>query len=292
MKRQQKLDCQKIKELILNEIIDINSLQENELEILIDFEEENIIKCDIEYDMTFLNKCMVALKKFQNYENMFSEQNMETISNSAYQQYVSKFSNNSITPTLNTKKNIPMKKMIRICVSVGALILLITITTIACWNPFSKWIDSIYDLFEVKQGEILTENNSDLSIDNQGRIFKTVSDLEATLNINLRLLKNIPYQPDKIELITMGNASYVDIRYTIDQTPLMLKIYLKNAPYNKEYLLNSQYEREFINNIEWVLISQDNFQAITFYEEYVCVALTNTSDDLIKFFKGEYNEKN
>ena len=126
MKRQQKLDCQKIKELILNEIIDINSLQENELEILIDFEEENIIKCDIEYDMTFLNKCMVALKKFQNYENMFSEQNMETISNSAYQQYVSKFSNNSLTPTLNTKKNIPMKKMIRICVSVGALILLIT----------------------------------------------------------------------------------------------------------------------------------------------------------------------
>ena len=55
MKKQDKLDCQKIKEMIINNTLSISALSESHLNMLIEYETECLMECETEYDMAFMD---------------------------------------------------------------------------------------------------------------------------------------------------------------------------------------------------------------------------------------------
>ena len=84
MKNSDKFDCRAIKELIKDEKISLASLKRNELEMLIDFETENVMDCKTEPDTSFLDECYEALQKYTDYSNIVSEERIREISENAY----------------------------------------------------------------------------------------------------------------------------------------------------------------------------------------------------------------
>ena len=84
MKNSDKFDCRAIKELIKDEKISLASLKRNELEMLIDFETENVMDCKTEPDTSFLDECYEALRKYTDYSNIVSEERIREISENAY----------------------------------------------------------------------------------------------------------------------------------------------------------------------------------------------------------------
>lgn len=84
MKNSDKFDCRVIKELIKDEKISLASLKRNELEMLIDFETENVMDCKTEPDTSFLDECYEALQKYTDYSNIVSEERIREISENAY----------------------------------------------------------------------------------------------------------------------------------------------------------------------------------------------------------------
>ena len=77
MKNTDKFDCLAVKECIIKGLIDINKLSKEELYVLIDFETDNIIECDTEPDMSFLDTCYDAMHKFEDYRNDVSDEKIQ-----------------------------------------------------------------------------------------------------------------------------------------------------------------------------------------------------------------------
>lgn len=84
MNKFDKSDCLMIKECILKEIIDIETLSEKELDALIDFETENIIESETEPDTSFLDACYAAVRKFHDYGEIISEEKCNEAAEKAY----------------------------------------------------------------------------------------------------------------------------------------------------------------------------------------------------------------
>ena len=84
MKNKDKFNCQVIKELIKNEKISLAALTKDELEQLIDLETEKVMNCKTEPDTSFLDACYEALKKYEDYDSIVSEERIREISENAY----------------------------------------------------------------------------------------------------------------------------------------------------------------------------------------------------------------
>lgn len=84
MKNKDKFNCQVIKELIKDEKISLAALTRDELEQLIDLETEKVMNCRTEPDTSFLDSCYEALKKYEDYDSIVSEEKIKEISENAY----------------------------------------------------------------------------------------------------------------------------------------------------------------------------------------------------------------
>lgn len=90
MKNTDKFDCLAVKECIIKGLIDINKLSKEELDVLIDFETDNIIECDTEPDMSFLDTCYDAMHKFEDYRNDISDEKIKELGDKAYIEFTQK----------------------------------------------------------------------------------------------------------------------------------------------------------------------------------------------------------
>lgn len=81
---------QRIKQLIIEEKINIEDLSEKELDALIDYETDIIINSTTEPDMSFLNICYDALRKFKDYGNIISDEKCRELSDKAYIEFAQK----------------------------------------------------------------------------------------------------------------------------------------------------------------------------------------------------------
>ena len=87
MKKQDKYDCRKIKEMIMNNDLSISALSESHLNTLIAYEAECLMKCKTEYDTAFMDLCCAALESLQQ-STVPSDEKIAEIGEKAYREYI------------------------------------------------------------------------------------------------------------------------------------------------------------------------------------------------------------
>ena len=141
MKKQDKYDCRKIKEMIMNNDLSVSALSESHLNTLIAYEAECLMASKTEYDTTFMDMCCAALEALQQ-STVPSDEKIAEIGEKAYREYIDSHTH-SETFDITKTKILPTKKPIRILIVTALLLAALTITVMAVWNPFCKWIEAL-----------------------------------------------------------------------------------------------------------------------------------------------------
>ena len=285
MKNRDKLNCQKIKELILKNDLSLSALSELSLKKLIEYEAECLMACKTEYDTTFMELCTDALVKNQNTSSVPSDEKIIEISDRAYQEYLEANSNQNDFSIPTT--SLPPRKLVRILIAAAVLAALLTTTTIACWNPFSKWFADIRDTLKVKHGEVIENEHGSFATDKYAQSFASIAEMEKTLGIEFEVLDAISSTPSSIRLTQLGDKKEIWLEYKINENKLQFTIYLENAPYHKEALKQADWDKETICNLDWYVIANDFVTLVCFNNNYVYVISSDSLDTLKTFMEGK-----
>ena len=87
MKKQDKYDCRKIKEMIMNNDIAVSALSESHLNTLIEYETECLMASKTEYDTTFMDMCCDALGELRQ-SKVPTDEKIAEIGEKAYREYI------------------------------------------------------------------------------------------------------------------------------------------------------------------------------------------------------------
>lgn len=287
MNKNDKCDCHIIKELIINNKIPIDKLTKQELEALIDYEIEIISNSDIVVDNTFLNLCLEALRKYENYEDLIPLDEQRKIGKKVYEKLINSQKQKTTSKHTIIHKHFSVSKSIRVIVAATLLIIALSATIIACWNPLVHWFSSIRDIFDVKQGDVVSNEFGDLTADHNYLEFDTINELKTHINNDLILLDRFSEPIECIQLTTYGNKRCVSVYYKVTESEIKMQIYLENAPYKQSLLEQSNYERYIDPYTTWFIIPTESYQAICFYEKYVYVINAETYEELLNFLRGD-----
>ena len=284
MKNQDKLDCQKIKEMIINNTLSISSLSESHLNMLIEYETERLMECEAEYDMAFMDLCCNALERIHPL-SVPTDEKIKEISENAYQEYMNMNSINKSSYYTPKAKIYPTKKLLRYFIAAAILLVALTATVAAVWNPFVSWLKE-RKLIDVKQGEVLENDVGCLTNDREYTNFSSIDELEKELEINLNVLHNFLYTPQSIKYTTQGTQKEIITQYNIEQKKIVVKTYLQNAPYQREALEQEQYEKRIIGETEWYVITIEDTTIICFDNNYVYTVTANSLNTIIRLMEG------
>lgn len=284
MKKQDKLDCQKIKEMIINNTLSISALSESHLNMLIEYETECLMECETEYDMAFMDLCCNALERIHPLSVPTNEK-IKEISENAYQEYMNMNSINKNSYYTPKAKIYPTKKLLRYFIAAAILLVALTATVAAVWNPFVSWLKE-RKLIDVKQGEVLENDVGCLTNDIEYTNFSSIDELEKELEINLNVLHNFLYTPQSIKYTTQGTQKEIITQYNIEQKKIVVKTYLQNAPYQREALEQEQYEKRIIGETEWYVITIEDTTLICFDNNYVYTVTANSLNTIIRLMEG------
>ena len=282
MKKQDKYDCRKIKEMIMNNDLSISALSESHLNTLIAYEAECLMASKTEYDTTFMDMCCAALEVLQQ-STVPSDEKIAEIGEKAYQEYIN---SNDYTKAFDTQKTkiLPARKPIRILIVTALLLAALTITVMAVWNPFSNWIRNIKDSFNLNPGDVMENEHGSLSSDKTTQKFSSVDEMEKTIGIHFGLLDEISAVPDYIDISQHGKKKVVNMQYQLDAKQIALTIYLENAPYYQEPMEQMNITKQMLGNWEWYITEYDNYQTIIAFEDGYVYSITADSLDIIKIF--------
>jgi len=286
MKKQDKLDCQKIKEMIMNSDLSLSALSEVHLQTLIEYEAECLIKCKTAYDTTFMDMCCAALEALQQ-STVPSDEKIAEIGEKAYREYIN---SNVCTKTFDTQKTkiLPARKPIRILIVTALLLATLTITVMAVWNPFSNWIRNIRDSFNLNPGDVMENEHGSLSSDKTTQKFSSVDEMEKTIGIHFGLLDEISAVPDYIDISQHGKKKMVNMQYQLDAKQIALTIYLENAPYYQESMEQANLQKQTLGNLEWYIATYvNNHQTIVAFDgNYVYAITADSLDTITTLMKG------
>lgn len=281
MKKQDKLDCQKIKEMIINNTLSISALSESHLNMLIEYETECLMECETEYDMAFMDLCCNVLERIHPLP-VPTDDKIEEIAEKTYRHHPNNGFDNNRT---NKIKTMSTRKLIRYLIAAAILLVALTATAAAVWNPFVSWLKE-RKLIDVKQGEVLENESGNLTVDTQTQSFDSVSKMENSVGIHFEIFDNIFISPEFIQLSQHGIKKEVKLQYIINQEKIVLTIYLENAPYKEEYLQNAAYEKYTLANMDWYVIENENITIIFFDNIYVYTITADSLDTIITFIGG------
>ncbi len=267
----------KLKEMIIDGTIDIQNLSKAEIDALIDQEYENLDEFD--FDDQFLTLCLSALDQFTD-PTYIDQIDTDAIFDQMYEW------NCKNTSSQTASKNGVRKPPIRILIAAATLVVLLTITISAIWNPFAAWVTNIRELFHMTPGETIKTDIGELTADTQYMSFPSIDDLEKTLGQHFDLLDRISTVPHSIIYTTQEQAKLVIMRFTIQSHNIVLKIYLENAPYSAPESTSTQYQKVMVLDEMWH-ISSNTQQYIQFHSEYVYVINADTQDIATQFIKGD-----
>ena len=284
MKKQDKLDCQKIKEMIINNTLSISALSESHLNMLIEYETERLMECEAEYDMAFMDLCCNALERIHPL-SVPTDEKIKEISENAYQEYMNMNSINK-TPYTPKTKIYPTKKLLRYFIAAAILLVALTATVAAVWNPFVSWLKE-RKLIDVKQGEVLENDNGSFSADTQGQEFSSIEEMEKALDIYFDVLDNIRFRPYYIDYSRQGTKEIISLQYNLNQQEISFTIYLKNAPYYKEPLEQTKTQKQIFCDLEWYINTEDFTTTIAFDDDYVYIITADSLDIILTFMEGK-----
>ena len=280
MKKQDKYDCRKIKEMILNNDLSVSVLSESHLNTLIEYEAECLMASKTEYDTAFMDMCCAALEALRQ-STVPSDEKIAEIGEKAYREYINNNVNYEAFDVIKTKI-LPVRKPIRILVVTALLLVALTITVMAVWNPFCNWISDIKDLFELNSSDVIDNEDGLLSSDKTVQEFSSVDEMERTVHTHFDLLDEIFATPSRISISQQGKIKLIHIQYKIDEKIITLKIYLENAPYYKEPLEQAGYENQKFCELNWYVTPYDDYQTIISFDNNYVYAITADSIDTIK----------
>jgi len=286
MKKQDKYDCRKIKEMIINNDLSISALSESHLNTLIAYEAECLMASKTEYDTTFMDMCCAALEALQQ-STVPSDEKIAEIGEKTYREYIN---SNVCTKTFDTQKTkiLPARKPIRILIVTALLLATLTITVMAVWNPFSNWIRNIRDSFNLNPGDVMENEHGSLSSDKTTQKFSSVDEMEKTIGIHFGLLDEISAVPDYIDISQHGKKKMVNMQYQLDAKQIALTIYLENAPYYQESMEQANLQKQTLGNLEWYIATYvNNHQTIVAFDgNYVYAITADSLDTITTLMKG------
>lgn len=217
-----------LKEMIITKQIDIKSLDKIELEALIDHEYETMD--EKHFDDQFLNLCLQELDRFID-TSFIDKIDADAIIDNAWHIY-----DEETTKDATRKSAFGFKKTARILIAAAVLAALLTTTTIACWNPFSKWFADIHDKLEVKRGEVIENEHGSFTSDDSYQNFSSIEEMENEIGAEFDVLDAISSTPTSIRITQQGSRKEVRLEYQTNENKVLFTIYLENAPYYKEPL--------------------------------------------------------
>ena len=291
MKKQDKYDCRKIKEMIMNNDLSVSVLSESHLNTLIAHEAECLMASKTEYDTAFMDMCCAALEALRQ-STVPSDEKIAEIGEKAYREYINNNVNYEAFDAIKTKI-LPVRKSIRILVVTALLLVALTITVMAVWNPFCNWIEDIKDLFNLDTGNTIENDNGSLASDKDIQMFSSIDEMEKNLSIHFHFLDEITVKPICIDMSQQGNKKEINIQYQLDEKIILLTIYLENAPYYREPMNQANIPKQRIGNREWYITAYVNkHQTIVAFDDNYVYAITADSLDTIQtLLKGNENEK-
>lgn len=280
MNDRDKFDCHIIKEMIVKNKLSINCLNQEELNVLADYEMDIIAESEIPIDNSFLNLCLETLKKYENYDDMISLEDQRKIGENSYQKFL-----HQKQKTTGIRKSVPTKTLFRHLIAAAILLVALTATVAAVWNPFVSWLKE-RKLIDVKQGEVLENDNGRFTTDTKYASFSSIEEMEKQLGLHIEIFDHISATPESIKLTTQGNIKFIIAQYNIDQKKVILRIYLENAPYHRESMAQAQREKEFLWNLEGYIIRRSEIQFIAFDNNYVYNISSDSLDTILQLMKG------
>ena len=282
MKKQDKLDCQKIKEMIINNTLSISALSESHLNMLIEYETECLMECEAGYDMAFMDLCCNALERIHPLP-VPTDDKIEEIAEKTYRHHPNNGFDNNCT---NKIKTMSTRKLIRYLIAAAILLVALTATVAAVWNPFVSWLKE-RKLIDVKQGEVLENDNGSFSADTQGQEFSSIEEMEKALDIYFDVLDNIRFRPYYIDYSRQGTKEIISLQYNLNQQEISFTIYLKNAPYYKEPLEQTKTQKQIFCDLEWYINTEDFTTTIAFDDDYVYIITADSLDIILTFMEGK-----
>ena len=281
MKNTDKFDCLAVKECIIKGLIDINKLSEDELEALIDFETENIIECQTEPDMSFLNMCNDAMHKFEDYRKDISDKKLQELGDKAYIEFTQK----QITASRAKKPHRFLKRLATTCAAMLVFCFLsLSVAAVAlgsysaAWEYISSNVSEILNLNGSKKVDGITIIKSDYT-----KKYDTIEELLIAENLDILYPAALPegVEVERVKVFAFDNDKekimliYNDTKYSIQITNYFsidlnkiknydiysigdINFYI-TPTHNGSYEAICQY-----NNMEYTIISnnQDNLKYI------------------------------
>ena len=290
MKKQDKYDCRKIKEMIMNNDLSISALSESHLNTLIAYEAECLMKCKTQYDTAFMDMCCAALESLQQ-STVPSDERIAEIGEKAYREYIDSHTYSKTFDTTKTKI-LPTRKPVRILVVTALLLVVLAATVMAVWNPFCNWIDDLKDRLDLNQGDVIENKNGSFTSDKAFQQFASIEEMEKNLSVHIDLLDEIIVAPNCISLVQYGEKKTVEIQYKISEKQILLTIYLDNAPYYQSAMAEASLLKKTMSNREWYITEYENYQTIvTFDSSYVYAVTADSLDTIQTLLRGDKNEK-
>ena len=276
-----KFDCHIIKEMIINNKLSIYRLNQEELDLLIDYEMDLIAESPVKTDNSFLNLCLDALKKYENHDDMISLEEQRKIGEKTYQKFLEQKSNDVSLAIIKVPS---FRKTVRYFIAAAILLVALTATVAAVWNPFVSWLKE-RKLIDVKQGEVLENDDSNLTSDIH-QSFASIDEMENALGVHIEIFDHISALPELIKLTTQGNEKKIIIQYNIKQEQIILTIYLENPPYHQETMMKSKFEKKTFYNLQWHIVPSDHIQLIAFIDTYTYNISGSSLDIILEFMEG------
>ena len=223
MKIQDKYDCRKVKEMIMNNDLSISALSESHLNTLIEYEAECLMASKTEYDTAFMDMCCAALEALRQ-STVPSDEKIAEIGEKAYREYIN---NNVYAKDFEAQKTklLPTRKLVRILVVTALLLVALTITVMAVWNPFCDWVDDLKDLFDIDSGDTIDNENGSLTHDKNAILLSSIDEMEEMIGIHFDLLDHISSEPSHISTTQQGKIKQLFIQYKIGEKQILLTIY-------------------------------------------------------------------
>ena len=280
MKKQDKYDCRKIKEMIMNNDLSISSLSESHLNTLIAYEAECLMTSKTEYDTTFMDMCCAALEELQQ-STVPSDEKISEIGEKAYREYIESHTYSETFDTTKTKI-LPTRKPVRILVVTVLLLVVLTATVMAVWNPFCDWIDDIKELFNINPGDLIDNEDGSFSSDKEFQQFDSIEEMESKIGLYFDLLDKITVTPTRITLSQQSEIRAINIQYRLDEKQISLEIYLESAPYYQEPMDQANVPKQMFGKREWYITEYDNYQTVVSFDDNYVYAVTADSLDTIQ----------
>ena len=268
-----------LKEMIITKQIDIKSLDKIKLEALIDHEYETMD--ENHFDDQFLNLCLQELDRFTD-PSFIEKIDADAIIDNAWHIY-----NKKAAEKTTQKPAFGFKRTVRILIAAAIITAILTVSAIACWNPFANWIAEFKDTLDLNRGEVIENEHGAFASDKYAQSFASIAEMEKTLGIEFEVLDVISTTPNSIRLTQLGDKKEIWLEYKINENKLKFTIYLENAPYYKESLQQTDCDKITFCKLDWYVISQDSVTTIAFDNDYVYAISADSLDTIKTFMKGK-----